>query len=58
VIVHGTADKLVPFSNVAYMKSRLTAATTLDITALEGQDHFLPWSAKPAVDTALAKAAL
>jgi pimeloyl-ACP methyl ester carboxylesterase len=57
VFVHGTADKLVPFSNVAFAKAHLTSALTIEIMALEGQDHFLPWSAKTAVDAAIAKAA-
>jgi pimeloyl-ACP methyl ester carboxylesterase len=56
VVVHGTADKLVPFANVAYIEERLTGAASLDVVALERQDHFLPWNAKTRVDEAIAMA--
>lgn len=56
VIVHGTADPLVPVANVDYVRSRLTRARCVRTTLLEGADHFLPWSAFDAVQQALREA--
>lgn len=55
-IVHGTKDDLVPFANVAFMKQHMTGTTAMEVTALEGQNHFLPWNSKREVDAAIAKA--
>lgn len=55
-IVHGTEDDLVPFANVAFMKKHLTGTKAMDVTVLNGQNHFLPWNSKRAVDAAIAKA--
>ena len=55
VIVHGMEDPLVPFANVAFMKSHLTGAA-LSIDAIPKQNHFLPWNAKAHVLAAVAKA--
>lgn len=49
LIVHGTADDRVPFSNVAYLQRMLTSARQVETVALEGADHFLPWSAAETV---------
>jgi pimeloyl-ACP methyl ester carboxylesterase len=54
-IVHGTKDDLVPFANVAFMKKHMTGTTAMDVTVLDGQNHFLPWNSKRAVDEAIAK---
>lgn len=40
-IIHGTADRLVPFGNVRYMQQALTAAA-VRVVALEGEGHFIP----------------
>jgi pimeloyl-ACP methyl ester carboxylesterase len=56
VIVHGTKDDLVPYANVAFMKTHLTAVSQLDVTTMEGQNHFLPWNAKTQVNAAISKA--
>jgi pimeloyl-ACP methyl ester carboxylesterase len=56
VVVHGMADDLVPFANVAFMKAHLTSAKRLDIDAMRAQNHFLPWNAKAHVLAAIAKA--
>ncbi len=42
-IIHGTKDRLVPFSNVTYMKAEFTNAKTLQIIAIEKANHFIPW---------------
>ncbi|MDZ4741429.1 MAG: alpha/beta hydrolase [Alphaproteobacteria bacterium] len=55
-IVHGTKDDLVPFANVAFMKTRMTKVTGMEVTVLEGQNHFLPWNSKKQVDAAIMKA--
>ena len=55
-IVHGMNDDLVPFANVAFMRTHLTAAR-LDTDEMPGQNHFLPWNAKAHVLAAIAKAA-
>lgn len=53
-IVHGTADTLVPVENVQFMKPRFAQATPLRTVLLDGQNHFLPWEHRPAVERALA----
>ena len=55
-IVHGTKDDLVPFANVAFIKSHMTGVTGMDVTVIEGQNHFLPWNSKAQVEAAIAKA--
>jgi pimeloyl-ACP methyl ester carboxylesterase len=42
IMVQGTADNLVPASNVDYLRAQM-AATPAAIM-IEGADHFLPWS--------------
>ncbi|EWY37621.1 hypothetical protein N825_16350 [Skermanella stibiiresistens SB22] len=56
LIVHGTDDDLVPFSNTAYAAANLTGACAVETTVLEGADHFLPWNAVAAVRAAIARA--
>ena len=51
-IVHGEADPLVPVQNSQYLEEKLTG-TSVDITILENKDHFIPWTAKAAIDKAL-----
>jgi pimeloyl-ACP methyl ester carboxylesterase len=53
VIVHGTADDLVPVANVAYMQERFSSARGISTVLLEGQNHFLPWNSEGAVREAL-----
>jgi pimeloyl-ACP methyl ester carboxylesterase len=55
-VVHGTKDDLVPFANVDFIKRHMTATKAMDVTVLEGQNHFLPWNAKDKVEAAIAKA--
>jgi pimeloyl-ACP methyl ester carboxylesterase len=57
VIVHGMKDDLVPFANVAFMKTHLTGAKSVTVDDMPEQNHFLPWNAKGHVVSALAKAA-
>lgn len=53
VIVHGTADDLVPVANVTYMQARFSGARCISTVLLEGQNHFLPWNSESAVREAL-----
>jgi pimeloyl-ACP methyl ester carboxylesterase len=43
IIIHGTKDSLVPYSNVAFMKSEFYNAKTLDIISIKEANHFIPW---------------
>jgi pimeloyl-ACP methyl ester carboxylesterase len=56
VIVHGTADDLVPLANVPYMQARLTGTRCLQTVLLDGRNHFLPWNSADAVRAAIASA--
>jgi pimeloyl-ACP methyl ester carboxylesterase len=55
-IVHGTKDDLVPFANVDFIKKHMTGTKAMEVTVLDGQNHFLPWNSKVQVDAAIAKA--
>jgi len=55
-IVHGTKDDLVPFANVDFIKKHMTGTKAMDVTVIDGQNHFLPWNSKTQVDAAIAKA--
>lgn len=43
-IIHGTKDRLVPYSNVAFMKREFVNAKSIHIISIEDADHFIPWS--------------
>jgi pimeloyl-ACP methyl ester carboxylesterase len=43
VIIHGTKDQLVPFSNVPFMEKEFVNAKSIDVIAIEGANHFIPW---------------
>ena len=43
LIIHGTEDPLVPYSNVAFMKRELRNAKMTDIIPIEKANHFIPW---------------
>ena len=53
VIVHGTADDLVPVANVPFMQARLIGARCVKTVLLPGRNHFLPWNAEPEVRDAI-----
>ncbi len=55
-IVHGTKDDLVPFANVDFIKKHMTGTKAMDVTVLDGQNHFLPWNSKDKIETAITKA--
>ena len=53
-VVHGTKDNLVPYANVAFLRTHLTGAAALRIESIAEQNHFLPWNEEPRVRAALA----
>lgn len=44
IIIHGTEDSLVPYSNVAFMEKEFINAQKIVILPIEKADHFIPWS--------------
>lgn len=44
VIVHGTKDRLVPYSNVDFMKKEFVNAKSVEEISIKDADHFIPWS--------------
>ncbi len=44
VIIHGTKDSLVPFSNLKFMVLAFENAKKIDTIPIENADHFIPWS--------------
>ena len=44
VIIHGTEDSLVPFSNVVFMEKELINAKKIEAIPIEKADHFIPWT--------------
>ncbi|MDH5541152.1 MAG: alpha/beta fold hydrolase [Rhizobacter sp.] len=57
LIVHGTADDLVPVANVAYLQQRLVSTPCRRTLLLPGGNHFLPWNAEAGVRAAIGWAA-
>ncbi len=43
LIIHGAKDKLVPYSNVAFMEKEFTDVSSLKVLTLEDQNHFFVW---------------
>jgi pimeloyl-ACP methyl ester carboxylesterase len=56
-VLHGTADDLVPYANVAFMRSHFTGAAKLSVLQLHDQNHFLPWKEKRRVNETIRAAA-
>ena len=54
VLVHGTADRLVPYANVNFMQARFVNAGSLRLVSLPGADHFLPWTRQDVLREAIA----
>ncbi|MEZ4810843.1 MAG: alpha/beta hydrolase [Allomuricauda sp.] len=49
LVIHGKEDSLVPYENVAFIKTNFTHADSLKITSLEHEDHFFIWTRKKMV---------
>ena len=43
-LIHGTKDRLVPFSNVGFMQKEFINSKDIHIIAIDKADHFIPWS--------------
>jgi pimeloyl-ACP methyl ester carboxylesterase len=56
-VLHGTADDLVPYANVAFMRNRFKSTAKLSVLQLHDQNHFLPWNEKRRVNEAIRAAA-
>ena len=56
-VLHGTADDLVPYANVAFMRNRFKGTAKLSVLQLHDQNHFLPWNEKRRVNEAIRAAA-
>ena len=56
MIVHGDADTLVPFANVAYMEQAFSGSRDLVKFIIPKGTHFIPWNARETVDRAIWRA--
>ena len=43
-IIHGTKDRLVPYSNMAFMQKEFINARKVDTLSIKNADHFIPWT--------------
>jgi pimeloyl-ACP methyl ester carboxylesterase len=55
LIVHGTKDQLVPYSNVDFMKFELVNARSMKVISLKDANHFIPWEQFQEIRDALLK---
>lgn len=55
LIIHGTADELVPYSNVAFMEQEFVNIKSLKILSLDGENHFFVWSKEDFVKNTIQK---
>lgn len=52
-LVHGDKDSWVPPANVDYAKKKLINATSVKIILLPGGTHFIPWTRKKEITSAM-----
>lgn len=52
-IIHGTKDRLVPYSNVAFMKRGFVNAKSIHVISIQDADHFIPWNDYKTIQKAL-----
>ena len=43
IVIHGTEDPLVPYSNVAFIEREFINAKSMDIISIKNANHFIPW---------------
>lgn len=55
VIIHGTKDQLVPYSNVAFIEREFVNAKTINLISIENANHFIPWEHYETIRNALLK---
>lgn len=44
LIIHGTKDRLVPYSNMSFMQKEFINAKKVDTLSIKNADHFIPWT--------------
>lgn len=54
IVIHGTEDPLVPYSNVAYIRKTFTG-TSVEVVTLPEQNHFIPWERPDTIRDAVAR---
>lgn len=52
-LLHGTEDKLVPYENIEFAKSKLTNAASVQINLVKGVNHFIPFLHEELIKKAL-----
>lgn len=52
-IIHGTADKLVPYSNVPFMEKKFSNARSMHTWTMQDKNHFILWDAQSAISDSL-----
>jgi pimeloyl-ACP methyl ester carboxylesterase len=55
IIMHGTADLLVPYGNVAYMEKYLTGTSHRETISVKGLGHEIPWQREVMFSKAIRK---
>lgn len=55
LVLHGTKDQLVPYSNVAFIEREFVNAKSVEVKTIKNADHFIPWSHYEIVRDALLK---
>ena len=53
LIIHGTADKLVPYSNVPFMKEHFIKVDSLKVMTLDSVNHFIVWNQEQLIKDAI-----
>lgn len=43
VVIHGTEDELVPYSNVAFVEREFVNAKSIEVLTIKNANHFIPW---------------
>ena len=44
ILVHGTKDDLVPYSNAAFMQKEFVNAKSFELVSIKDANHFIPWT--------------
>ncbi len=44
LIIHGTKDQLVPYSNVGFIQKEFVNAKSMDLISIKDANHFIPWT--------------
>jgi pimeloyl-ACP methyl ester carboxylesterase len=44
IVIHGTKDQLVPYSNAGFIRRELVNAQSVRVIPIKDADHFIPWT--------------